>query len=94
MMRLIGDLVAVTERLISPKCSPHPAAIQTKIPRPGATRGTCETYWKTKQNMQDRSTDHGGAPQRGMMNVTPDILKANPAGPNTTDQTHLNYVVV
>ena len=45
-----------------PEVQPAPAAIQTKIPRPRATRGTCETYWKTKQNMQDGSTDHGGAP--------------------------------
>src|SRR4051812_13221164 len=62
MMRLIGHLVAETERHISPKSRPHPAAIQPKTPRPGATCGTCETYWKTKQGIQDRSTDHGVAP--------------------------------
>ena len=93
-MRLIGHLVAETERHFSPKSSPHPAANQTKIPRPGATRGTCETYWKTRQNMQDRSTDHGGAHQRAMMTVTPDTLKANPAEPNTADKTRMNRVVI
>ena len=76
-----------------PEVQPAPRATQTKIPRLGATRGTCETYWKTKQNMQDRSTDHGGVPQPGTMTVTPDILKANPAGPNTADKTHMNYIV-
>ena len=93
-MRLIGHLVAETERHISPKSSPHPAAIQTKIPRPGATRGTCETYWKTRQNMQDRSMDHGGAHQHGMRTVTPDTLKVNPAGPNIVDKTHMNCVMI
>ena len=52
MMRLIGHLVAETEGHISPKSSPHPAAIQTKIPRPGATRGTCETYWTYKIDLR------------------------------------------
>ena len=35
-----------------------------------------------------------GAPQCVTMTDTSDILKANPAGPNTTDQTHLNCVVM
>ena len=39
------------------------------------THGTCETYWKTKQDSQDRSTDHGGVPQCATMTVTLDILK-------------------
>ena len=94
MMRLIDHLVAETKRHIRLKYSLHPVARSTKIPRPRATRGTCETYWKTKQDMQDRSTDHGGAPQRVTTTVTPDILKANPAGPNTADKTHMNCVVI
>ena len=49
-------------------------------------------YWKTKQDSQDRSTDHGGAPQDVMMTVTPDTMNQSPAGPNTIDRTHLNYV--
>ena len=93
MMRLIGHLEAETEGHISLKSSPHPAAIQTKIPRPGATRGTCETYWKTKQDIQDRSTDHGVTPQHATMIVTPDTLKAYPAGLNTADKTRMNYFV-
>ena len=94
MMRLIDHLMAETERHISPKSSPHPAATQTKIPRPGATRRTCEIYWKTEQNMQDQSTDHGGAHQHATMIVTPDTLKANPTEPNTADKTRMNHVAI
>ena len=92
MMRLIGHLVAAIERHSSQKFSLDPNAIQIK--KHGETHQTCEMYWRTKQNMQDRSTDHGGAPQRGRMNVTPDILKANPAGPNIADKTRMNCVVI
>ena len=94
MMRLIGHLMAETERHISPKFSPHPVAIQTKTPRAGATHRTCETYCKTKQDIQDRSTDHGGAPQRVTTTIMPDILKANLAGPNTADNALSSYVVI
>ena len=93
MVRLIGHLVAETEGHISPKSSPHPVATQTKIPRPGATRGTYETYWKTKQDMQDRSTDHGGVHQHAAMTVTMDTLEANPAEPNMMDKSRMNRVV-
>ena len=48
---LTGHLVAETKRRLSPKSSPHPVACQTKTPRPEATRRTCETYWKTKQDI-------------------------------------------
>ena len=78
MMRLTGHRVAEPERRFSLKFSLHPAATQSKIPRPGATRGTCETYWKTEQDIQDRSTDHGGAPQRVTTTVMLDILKVQP----------------
>ena len=93
MMQLIGHLVAETEGHISLKSSLHPVARQTKTPRPGATCGTCETYWKTKQNIQDRSTDHGVAPQCVTVIVMPDTLKANPLGLNTADKTRMNCVV-
>ena len=63
-MRPTVHLMAETKRHISPKSIPHPVASQTKTPRPGATRRTCETYWKTRQDIQGRSTDHGGAPTR------------------------------
>ena len=92
--RRIGHLVAEIEGHISPKSSPHPVARQTKTPRPGATRRAWETYWKTNQDIKDRSTDHGGAPQRVMMTVMLDILKANLAGPNTADKTRMNCVVI
>ena len=93
-MRLTGHLVAEPERHFGLKFSLHPAATQTKVPRPGATRGTYDTYWKTRKNMQDRSMSHGGAHQGGTMTVTPDTVKVNPAGPNTADKTHMNCVVI
>ena len=93
-MRLTGHLVAEPERRFSLKFSPHPAATQTKIPRPGATHGTCETYWKAGKNMQGRYTDHDDAPLYETINVTSDKVKANPAGPNTADKTRMNCVVI
>ena len=93
-MWLTGHLVAEPERHFGLKFSLHPAATQTKIPRPAATHGTCETYWKTRQNMKDRSTDHGGAHQYATMIVTPDTLKANPAEPDTADKTRMNRVAI
>ena len=49
---------------------------------------------ENKAGSQDRSTDHGGAPQCVTMITTPDTLNTNPAGPNTTDQTQLNCIVM
>ena len=92
MTRLIGHLVAAIERNSSQKLSPHPDAIQIK--RHGEIRQTCEMYWSTKQNMQDRSTDHEGAPLRETINVTPDTVKANPGGPNTAGKTHSGRVAI
>ena len=92
MTRLIGHLVAAIERHSSQKLSLHPNAIQIK--RHGEIRQTCETYWRTKQSMQDRSTDHEGAPLCEMINIMPDTVKVNPAGPNTADKTHLSYVTI
>ena len=92
MTRLIGHLVAAIERHSSQKLSLHPDAIQIK--RHGEIRQTCETYWRTKQSMQDRSTDHEGAPLCETINVTPDKVKVNPAGPNTAGKTHSSYIVI
>ena len=92
-MRLTGHRVAEPERRFSLKFNLHPAA-QTKIPRPGVTPRTCETYWKTKQDIQDRSTDHGGAPQRETMTVTSDIINTNLIGLIIADQTRLSHVVM
>ena len=92
MIRLIGHLMAAIERHSSQKLSLHPNAIQIK--RHGEIRQTCETYWRTKQSIQDRSTDHEGAPLYKTVNVTPDTVKANPVGPNTADKTHMNCVVI
>ena len=92
MMRLIGHLMAAIERHSSQKLSPHPDAIQIK--RHGEIRQTCETYWRTRQSIQDRSMDHEGAPLCETTNVTPDTVKANPAGPNTVDKAHSSCVVI
>ena len=93
-MRLTDHLVAEPERHFSLKFSLHPAATQTKIPRPRATHGTCETYWKTRQYVQDRSMDHGGVHQYATMIVTPDTLKAHPVEPDTADKTRMNRVAI
>ena len=89
--RLTGHPVAGIKRDISPNTSPHPHA---NTLRPRATGKTYKIYWKTKQDIQDRSTDHGGVPQRVTTTVTLDILKENPAGPNTADKTRMNCVVI
>src|SRR3954469_19895245 len=77
-----GHLAAATERPLGPPLKPCPDAAQ---PRHGKMRQTCETYWRIKQDKQDRSTDRVGAAQHVMMIFTPDIT--NPVGPNTTDIT-------
>ena len=92
MKRLIGHLVAAIERHSSQKLSLHPNAIQIK--RHGEIRQTCETYWRTRQSIQDRSTDHEGAPLYETVNVTPDTVKANPARPNTVGRTHTSCVTI
>ena len=91
MMQPTGHPVAVTERPLGPPFKPHPGAAQ-KIPRHGEMRQTHETYWRTRQGKQDRSTDRVGAPRHVMITVTPDM--ANTAKPNTTDKAHLSYVVI
>ena len=68
MIRLIGHLVATIERHSSQKLSLHPDTIQIK--RHGEICQTCETYWRTKKNMQDRSTDHEGTPLCETINIT------------------------
>ena len=47
---------------------------------------------ENKEDSQDRSTDHGGAPQHVTMTVTPDTINQSPAGLNTIDRIHLKYV--
>ena len=92
MIWLISHLVAAIERHSSQKLSLHPNAIQIK--RHGEIRQTCETYWRTKQSIQDRSMDHEGAPLYDMVNVMPDTVKANPSGPNTAGRTHSSCIVI
>ena len=92
MIRLIGHLVAAIERHSSQKLSLQPNAIQIK--RHGEICQTCETYWRTKQSMQDRSTDHEGALLCETINVTPDIVKENPVRPNTAGKTLSSCVMI
>ena len=91
MTRLIGHLVAAIERHSSQKLSLHPDAIQIK--RHGEIRQTCETYWRTRQSIQDRFTDHEGAPLCETTNVTLDT-EANPFGLNTAGKTHSSCVAI
>ena len=84
LTNLTDHHVGGIEWLLTRNISPHPHA---SLLRPGAIRRTCETNWKTTQDNQDRSKDHGGAPQHMTMTVIPDTLTVNPAGPNTINQT-------
>ena len=81
--------MAVTERPLGHQFKPHPGAA---IPRHGEMRRTCETYWRTRQGKQDRSTDRVCVPWQVTVTVMPDM--ANTARPNTTDKAHLSYVVI
>ena len=92
MIRLIGHLVAAIERHSSQKLSLHADAIQIK--RHGEIRQTCETYWRARQSIQDRSMDHEGAPLCETINITPDTVKANLVGPNTAGKTNLSCVAI
>ena len=83
MIWLIGHLVAAIERHSSQKLSLHPNAIQIK--RHGEIRQTYETYWRTKQSKQDRSTDRVGTLWLETVTVTP---ATNSAVPNTVDKAH------
>ena len=80
--RLTGRLEVGIKWHISLNTSLHPRA---SLLRPGAILRTCTIDWIMPQDNQDRSTDHGGAPQRVTTTVTPNILKANPA---------MNYLVM
>ena len=82
---LTSHLVAGIKRRISPNATPHPHA---NTLRPGAIGRTCKTYWKTRQDSQDRSMDRGGAPQHVTMIVMPDTLSTSLAGLNIANQTH------
>ena len=92
MTWLTGHHVAAIERHSSQKLSLHPNAIHIK--RHGEIRQTCETYWRTRQSIQDRSTDHEGAPPCETANVTLDTVKANTAGPNTAGKTRSSCVAI
>ena len=82
--RLTGRLEVGINRHISPNTSLHPRA---SLLRPEAILRTCAINWTTLQDNQDRSTDHGGAPQQMTMTVIPDTLIANLAGPNIISET-------
>src|SRR3954469_18432588 len=75
-----GHLAAATERPLGPPPKPCPDAAQL---RHGKMCQTCETYWRTRQDKQDRSTDHAGALRHVTIIFTPDTTY--PVGPNTID---------
>src|SRR3954469_22978568 len=84
-----GHLAAATEMPLGPPPKPCPDAVQL---RHGKMRQTCETYWRIRQDKQDRSTDHAGA----LRHVTVIFISdtTNPAGPNTTDIAPASRVVI
>src|SRR3954470_14585469 len=84
-----GHLAAATERPLGPLPKPCPGAVQI---RHGKMRKTGETYWRTRQGKQDRSTDRTGAPRHVTVIFIQDTT--NPAGPNTTDIAPLSCVVI
>ena len=84
-------LVAATESPLGPPLKPHPG-IARKVQSHGGMRRTCETYWRIRQDNQDRSTDRVGAPRYATTTVTPDT--AIPAVPNTVDKACLSCIVI
>ena len=83
--------VAATERHVGPPLEPY-AGIARKAQGHRGTLWTCEMYWKTEQDSQDRSTDRAGAPRHVMITVTPDMI--NTARPNTIVKAHPSYVAI
>ncbi len=75
-----GHLAAATERPLRPPPKPCPNAAQL---RHGKMRPTYETYWRIRQDKQDRSTDRVGASLHVTTTIMPNTT--NPARPNTTD---------
>ena len=82
--RLTGCLEVGIKWHISPNTSLH---LRSSLLRPGAILKTCAINWITPQDNQDRSTDHGGAPQHMTMTVMSDTPIISPARPNITNQT-------
>ena len=90
-IRLTDHPVVATERPLGPSLDPYPSIARKAQGHRGTLR-TCETYWRIRQDNQDRSMDHVGAPRYVTITVTPDIV--SPAGPNTTDKALLSSVAI
>ena len=90
-IRLTDHPVVATERPLGPSLEPYPGIARKAQGHRGMLR-TCEIYWRIRQDNQDRSTDHVGAPRYATTTVAPDT--ASPAGPNTVDKAHLSCVVI
>ena len=90
-IRLTDHPVVATERPLGPSLEPYPGIARGAQSHRGTLR-TCEIYWRIRQDNQDRSMDHVGAPRYVTIIVTPDTV--SPAGPNTTDKALLSSVAV
>ena len=90
-IRLIDHPVVATERPQGPSLDPYPGIARKAQGHRGTLR-TCETYWRIRQDNQDQSMDHVGAPRYVTITVTPDTV--SPAGPNTTDKALLSSVAI
>ena len=90
-IRLTDHPVVATERPLGPSLDPYPGIARKAQGHMGTLR-TCVTYWRIRQDNQDRSMDHVGAPRYVKITVTPDTV--SPAGPNTTDKALLSAVAI
>ena len=90
-IRLTDHPVVATERPLGPSLEPYPGIARKAQGHRGTLR-TCETYWRIRQDNQDRSMDHVGAPRYVTITDTPDTVSL--AGPNTTDKALLSSVVI
>ena len=90
-IRLTDHPVVAIERPLGPSIDPYPG-IARKAHGHRGTLQTCVTYWRIRQENQDRSMDHVGVPRYVMTIVAPDTVR--PAGPNKIDQAPLSSVVI
>ena len=90
-IRLIDHPVVVAEMPLGSSLDPYPGIARKAQGHRGTLR-TCATYWRIRQDNQDRSMDHVGAPRYVTITVTPDTV--SPVGPNKIDKALLNSVVI
>ena len=69
-------------------------AVKARIKQLGVVHTTFGRTWTVEQDTQDRSTDREDVLLCKTINVTPDTVKVNPAGPNTAGKTHPSCVTI